>query len=272
MGLVNRALPVDEVLPAAIDYIRDLAIGSSPASMAAMKRQVWRDLNQTLGQAQDQAVELMKESFSRPDFSEGVKSFLERRPPNFPRYTAQLTSTHRRSRLHGGRPARRAARRAASRWAARQRGEDPLLVGEVHGDEVVGEAAAAGRQGHDPAAAVDVRRSAGHEALALEAVDALGGARRVVTSIAAASSPGLASCGGPCRRSAASRSKSPLANPAAANGGRSWSSMRLRQAVDAADHEHRGGVEVGTDAPASGGRSPATQSPRRFDHLPRKVI
>jgi len=87
MGLVNRALPVEDVLPAAIDYIRDLAIGSTPASMAAMKRQVWRDLNQTLGQAQDQAVELMKESFSRPDFAEGVKSFLERRPPNFPRYT-----------------------------------------------------------------------------------------------------------------------------------------------------------------------------------------
>jgi enoyl-CoA hydratase/carnithine racemase len=87
MGLVNRALPVDEVVPAAIDYVRDLAIGSSPASMAAMKRQVYRDLNQTLGQAQDQAVELMKESFTRPDFAEGVKSFLERRPPEFPRYT-----------------------------------------------------------------------------------------------------------------------------------------------------------------------------------------
>ena len=80
-------LPVEDVLPAAIDYIRDLAIGSSPASMAAMKRQVYRDLNQTLGQAQDQAVELMKESFTRPDFAEGVKSFLERRPPDFPRYT-----------------------------------------------------------------------------------------------------------------------------------------------------------------------------------------
>ena len=49
IGLVNRALPAEEVLPAAIDYVRDLAIGSSPASMAAMKRQVYRDLNQTLG-------------------------------------------------------------------------------------------------------------------------------------------------------------------------------------------------------------------------------
>ena len=55
--------------------------------MAAMKRQVYRDLNQTLGQAQSEAVDLMKASFTRPDFQEGVKSFLERRPPEFPRYS-----------------------------------------------------------------------------------------------------------------------------------------------------------------------------------------
>lgn len=87
IGLVTRALPADEVLPAAIDYVRDLAIGSSPASMAAMKRQVYRDLNQTLGQSEQEALTLMKESFHRPDFQEGVKSFLERRPPEFPRYS-----------------------------------------------------------------------------------------------------------------------------------------------------------------------------------------
>jgi enoyl-CoA hydratase/carnithine racemase len=87
IGLVTRAMPAEDVLPAAIDYIRDLAIGSSPASMAAMKRQVYQDLNRSLGAAQEDAIALMKESFTRPDFAEGVKSFLERRPPDFPRYT-----------------------------------------------------------------------------------------------------------------------------------------------------------------------------------------
>ena len=87
IGLVNWAVPAEEVLPSAQDYVRELAMRSSPASMAAMKRQVYRDLNQTLGQAQSEAVELMKESFKRPDFQEGVKSFLERRPPEFPRYS-----------------------------------------------------------------------------------------------------------------------------------------------------------------------------------------
>jgi enoyl-CoA hydratase/carnithine racemase len=87
IGLVTRAMPAEDVLPAAIDYVRDVAIGSSPASMAVMKRQVYQDLNRSLGAAQEDAIALMKESFTRPDFAEGVKSFLERRPPDFPRYT-----------------------------------------------------------------------------------------------------------------------------------------------------------------------------------------
>jgi enoyl-CoA hydratase/carnithine racemase len=46
---------------------------------------VYQQLTQELGPACDDAVKLMIESFSRPDFKEGVQSFLERRPPKFPR-------------------------------------------------------------------------------------------------------------------------------------------------------------------------------------------
>jgi enoyl-CoA hydratase/carnithine racemase len=85
IGLVNRALPADEVLPAAQDYVRQLARSSSPSSMAVMKRQVYSELHAGLGAAERRAIELMVESFSRPDFAEGVQSFLDRRDPNFPR-------------------------------------------------------------------------------------------------------------------------------------------------------------------------------------------
>jgi enoyl-CoA hydratase/carnithine racemase len=85
MGLVNRALPTEEVLPAAQQYIRDLAATSSPASMAVMKRQVYTELHAGLGAAERRAIELMVESFGRPDFQEGVASFVERRPPKFAR-------------------------------------------------------------------------------------------------------------------------------------------------------------------------------------------
>jgi enoyl-CoA hydratase/carnithine racemase len=85
LGLVNRTVPTDQTLTAAQDYVRELARGSSPASMAVMKRQVYTELHAGLGVAERRAVELMLESFGRPDFKEGVASFLERRDPQFGR-------------------------------------------------------------------------------------------------------------------------------------------------------------------------------------------
>jgi enoyl-CoA hydratase/carnithine racemase len=53
--------------------------------MRIMKRQVYQGLTAELGPAHSEAVKLMLESFERPDFREGVSSFLEKRPPDFPR-------------------------------------------------------------------------------------------------------------------------------------------------------------------------------------------
>jgi enoyl-CoA hydratase/carnithine racemase len=85
IGLVNRVLPHDELMPFVYDYARDMAANASPTSMRIMKRQVYGDLTAELGDAHAQAVRLMLESFDRPDFREGVQSFLEKRPPKFPR-------------------------------------------------------------------------------------------------------------------------------------------------------------------------------------------
>ena len=71
--------------PAAQDYVRQLARSSSPTSMAVMKRQVYTELHAGLGAAERHAIELMAESFGRPDFAEGVASYVERRDPSFPR-------------------------------------------------------------------------------------------------------------------------------------------------------------------------------------------
>ena len=85
IGLVNRVLPHDERLPFVKDYVRELAKSVSPASMAIMKRQVYTSLTRELGDSMDEAIQLMNESFDRPDFKEGVQSFLAKRPPKFPR-------------------------------------------------------------------------------------------------------------------------------------------------------------------------------------------
>jgi enoyl-CoA hydratase/carnithine racemase len=83
LGLVNRALPKDELMDHALAYARELAQQCSPASMAAMKRQVYADLERPLEEGVAAADQLMLESFSAPDFVEGVKSFLDKRAPEF---------------------------------------------------------------------------------------------------------------------------------------------------------------------------------------------
>ncbi len=88
IGLVNRVVPHDELLEFTRQYVRDLAEHSSPASMAVMKREVYEHLAEPLSHANDDAARLMRESFNRPDFREGVMSFLEKRPPKFARVKA----------------------------------------------------------------------------------------------------------------------------------------------------------------------------------------
>ena len=65
--------------------MRDLAATASPSSLAVMKRQVYQQMHAGLLAAEREAQALMVESFGRPDFREGVNSYLEKRPPAFER-------------------------------------------------------------------------------------------------------------------------------------------------------------------------------------------
>jgi enoyl-CoA hydratase/carnithine racemase len=92
LGLVNRAVEDARVLDVALEYARDLAANVSPASMATIKRQVYDALITPLGDALQHANALMLESFSKPDFAEGVQSFVEKRPPAFPPVAAAAST------------------------------------------------------------------------------------------------------------------------------------------------------------------------------------
>jgi enoyl-CoA hydratase/carnithine racemase len=83
MGLVNAVHPADELLDRTLDYARELATWSSPTSMAVMKKQVYEHMELGAAPALDESNRLMEESFERPDFAEGVASFVEQREPRF---------------------------------------------------------------------------------------------------------------------------------------------------------------------------------------------
>ena len=79
-----NALPAEELLPRAIAYAEDIAANCAPSSLAVIKQQVYADTMRDVFEASAVAEKLMQESMLRPDFIEGITSFFEKRPPNFP--------------------------------------------------------------------------------------------------------------------------------------------------------------------------------------------
>jgi enoyl-CoA hydratase/carnithine racemase len=83
IGLVNRVVQHDDLLPHVHDYARELAAKSSPRSTRIMKRQLYTNQFVDLGASIREADAEMVACFGTEDFREGVASFVEHRPPRF---------------------------------------------------------------------------------------------------------------------------------------------------------------------------------------------
>lgn len=84
MGLVNRVLAPDELLPHVYDYARKLATEVSPLSLAVTKRQIYSDQHEDVGASVERSVAALEDMMTRPDYAEGVRAWMQKRTPDFP--------------------------------------------------------------------------------------------------------------------------------------------------------------------------------------------
>ena len=87
LGLADRVFPDDQLIESSIAYVKKLAEEVSPRSLAVMKEQVYRHLSQSFEDSSWETTAMVDEALAHPDATEGVMSFVERRPPRFASWT-----------------------------------------------------------------------------------------------------------------------------------------------------------------------------------------
>jgi enoyl-CoA hydratase/carnithine racemase len=83
MGLVNRALPPDDLLRYTYEYAGRLATEIAPSSLASTKLQLYRDLHTDAASSVEDAGRRLAEMMRGDEFAEGVAALTEKRPPAF---------------------------------------------------------------------------------------------------------------------------------------------------------------------------------------------
>lgn len=84
IGLVHRSVPRESVLTVALEMATDIAANTAPASVALTKRMVYRYMESNeRWDARREELELFAWAGRQPDATEGVRSFLEKRPPQW---------------------------------------------------------------------------------------------------------------------------------------------------------------------------------------------
>ena len=80
MGFLNRIVPAERLMDEVMAYARQIAVGVAPGSARETKRQIYRDLHRDAAGAVRAAEALLTQMSREPDYKEGVKAWMEKRP------------------------------------------------------------------------------------------------------------------------------------------------------------------------------------------------
>ncbi len=83
LGLASQALPAEQVLPAALERARDIAVNAAPVSVAIAKRLIWEGLTTSVADMKKREDALFAWTGNQVDSTEGVDAFLEKRTPHW---------------------------------------------------------------------------------------------------------------------------------------------------------------------------------------------
>lgn len=82
-GLASRALPAQEVLPAALEIAADIAANCAPLVVAMHKRMLWRALDMPLQELAHLETRALNYTMTKPDAVEGGVAYFEKRAPQW---------------------------------------------------------------------------------------------------------------------------------------------------------------------------------------------
>jgi enoyl-CoA hydratase/carnithine racemase len=83
IGLATHLSESGSAFSDALAYAKEMARSCSPIALAVSKRQLWEEVQPQLEAARLEAMRLWRDIREHPDFTEGVQSFRDRRPPSF---------------------------------------------------------------------------------------------------------------------------------------------------------------------------------------------
>jgi enoyl-CoA hydratase/carnithine racemase len=84
LGFVNALYAPDELLSKTYEYVRNMITTVSPNSLRQTRWQIYRDLHRDVATSVRDSETLLNDMMGEPDYTEGVRAFVEKRKPDWP--------------------------------------------------------------------------------------------------------------------------------------------------------------------------------------------